>query len=84
MLKEELLKMLANVPDGVDIDIQPPVEPPAEPPVETPAESPKIPNDQMLSITAADFMRMVEAYSQKHSAQPEAKKEKTYAEVFLH
>lgn len=84
MLKEELLKMLANVSDGVDIDIQSPVEPPAEPLVESPAESPKVSNDQMLSISAADFMRMVEAYAQKQSVQSEPKKEKTYAEVFLH
>lgn len=84
MLKEELLKMLANVPDGAEIDIPSPVEPSAEPTTESPAEPPTVPNDQMVTISAAEFMRMVEAYAQKQSAQPEPKKEKKHAEVFLY
>lgn len=90
MLKEELLKLLANVPDGADIDVKTPIEPakdesnpdpaPATPP------SPPIKNDEVISITAAEFMRMVEAYSQAQSKKVDEKNkgEKDNAEVFLY
>lgn len=90
MLKEELLKLLAKVPDGADIDVKPPVEPakdesnpdpaPATPP------TPPIKNEDVITITASEFMRMVEAYSQAQSSKVDEKKkgEKDDAEVFLY
>lgn len=84
MLKEDLMKMLANVPDGADIPVQPTPEPPAEPLAESPVEPSKTPNDATVTITAAEFMRMVEAYAQQHNPQPEAEKEKKHAEVYLY
>ena len=101
MLKEELLKLLDNVPDGADIDVKTPIEPakdkskpdstsakPESKPDPAPATppSPSIKNDEVISITAAEFMRMVEAYSQAQSKKVDEKEkgEKDNAEVFLY
>lgn len=99
MKREDLLKMLEGLPEGTDIDIdsnivppippndspaEPPVDPPAEPPVDPPAEPP-IKNDQTITMTAADFMRAVEAIAQKRKPNDDKKpKEKNNAEVFLY
>ena len=91
MLKEELLKLLAKVPDGADIDVKSPIEPAKDEPNPDPAPAtpptPPIKNDDVITITASEFMRMVEAYSQVQSSKVDDKnkgEKKDDAEVFLY